>query len=781
MGICILFSPCGHVGCSLALPHHRASTFLPPFPRSGFASRPFHRHRRHRCRVGGGALGCPRADLRPPHKLDVQFSRIQLSRRRCPLSGDGRYQPNKVDQPELAIERAARQRFPAAAPPLAEPMRPDAPHQPAVKSVEELSDVSPLVVVSPTAHDGVDLFYQLRGAHRRLASRQPANLIHEASDRFLPGIRIERSRSGTTSDLARRQPQGTAAALDLVPEKLEAVPDVDDPRLLRIDRHAQRPQDPTRHRQRGACLRRGCTGDDPIIRVPREPIAPAAHLPIERRQENVAQQRRGYPALRRPALRRKEPTLAVTARCQHRLDEAHDPAIGHTLGHEREQLFVLHRPEEVLQIRVDDPFPARFDLLPDLAQSVLRRPPSPISEVGVIEHRLEDRLQPIEQGLLTHPVVDRRDAQHAPLARLACLRDAHLPHRLRNVTVGAELLLQSGEALVELLAKRFDALAVNPSRPVIGSDALPGDLQVLPLQHLGDQRVDLPRRRRIDPVHESPRPVMFGSFAHGTFRLAGLAYLASCLSPTVFAGWLPRPPRSPGFWSRGFRRACGTTQPSDHFQGAAPPFACAYRVASLAATRGPGKFSWGLAVVFRTVPSANTLVRWVNENAFAPILRARPCPTFGRPVRPWGSPHRLRPGTSPHTLRIPPRGRHPVLRRSSSGGSRSALAVSGFRLRARLGFSIPASRSGRRGITPAFGYSAPHPSAGGTSTLLITALPSAHYAPVRLLPPVHHWLRPSGLPDAGRPATAGRSNERSPGSRARSVRTCWGLRPRRAS
>jgi hypothetical protein len=31
------------------------------------------------CRVGGGALDCSRAGLRPPLKLDVQFSRIQLS------------------------------------------------------------------------------------------------------------------------------------------------------------------------------------------------------------------------------------------------------------------------------------------------------------------------------------------------------------------------------------------------------------------------------------------------------------------------------------------------------------------------------------------------------------------------------------------------------------------------------------------------------------------------------------------------------------------------------
>jgi len=60
-------------------------------------------------------------------------------------------------------------------------------------------------------------------------------------------------------------------------------------------------------------------------------------------------------------------------------------------------------------------------------------------------------------------------------------------------------------------------------------------------------------------------------------------------------------------------------------------------------------------------------------------------------------------------------------------GSRSVLAVSGFRLRARLDFSIPSCSPGQRGITHAFGYSAPHPSAEGTSTPMIHALPSAHY------------------------------------------------------
>jgi hypothetical protein len=65
--------------------------------------------------------------------------------------------------------------------------------------------------------------------------------------------------------------------------------------------------------------------------------------------------------------------------------------------------------------------------------------------------------------------------------------------------------------------------------------------------------------------------------------------------------------------------------------------------------------------------------------------------------------------------------------------SGSPWPVSSFRFRARLGCSIPSFLSGQRGITPAFGYGAPHPSAGGTSTLLSNTLLSAHYGAVRLL------------------------------------------------
>jgi hypothetical protein len=69
--------------------------------------------------------------------------------------------------------------------------------------------------------------------------------------------------------------------------------------------------------------------------------------------------------------------------------------------------------------------------------------------------------------------------------------------------------------------------------------------------------------------------------------------------------------------------------------------------------------------------------------------------------------------------------------------------VSGFRFRARLGFSIPFTFSGPRGVTPAFGYGTPHSSARGTSTLLSNALLSAHYEAVRPWL-AHRYFRPRG-------------------------------------
>ena len=67
---------------------------------------------------------------------------------------------------------------------------------------------------------------------------------------------------------------------------------------------------------------------------------------------------------------------------------------------------------------------------------------------------------------------------------------------------------------------------------------------------------------------------------------------------------------------------------------------------------------------------------------------------------------------------------------TASDGFRSVLAVSDFRLRARLDFSIPFTSPASEAFNPAFGYNAPHPSVGGTSTLLSNALLSTHHHPM---------------------------------------------------
>src|SRR6185369_6578170 len=120
---------------------------------------------------------------------------------------------------------------------------------------------------------------------------------------------------------------------------------------------------------------------------------------------------------------------------------------------------------------------------------------------------------------------------------------------------------------------------------------------------------------------------MYGSFAHGTVPPPG-PYSSRLPSRPLR---LCRPPspvtlRPPFPRSRGFHPASGTTRPSDFSSSAAAHFALAYRAAPPGATREPDEISWGHVLVFRTVPSANTLVRWVDENAFAPIVQARPCP-----------------------------------------------------------------------------------------------------------------------------------------------------------
>src|SRR5229473_103172 len=140
------------------------------------------------------------ASHRPPLKLYVQFSRIQLSRRLTLPRCNRRDQLNQVHQPVLAVQLCFRQLSPATVPPLLESMRPNAPHNPAVEPVEELSDVGSLVVMSPSPQHGIQFLNQLLGLERHTSAGERAYLIHETTDRFLPRDGVQRPRLSTTAD-----------------------------------------------------------------------------------------------------------------------------------------------------------------------------------------------------------------------------------------------------------------------------------------------------------------------------------------------------------------------------------------------------------------------------------------------------------------------------------------------------------------------------------------------------------------------------------------------------
>src|SRR6266851_4105946 len=107
-------------------------------------------------------------------------------------------------------------------------MRPNAPHNPAVEPVEELSDVGSLVVMSPSPQHRIQFLNQLLGFARHASPGKRTYLIHETPDRFLTRESVQRPRLSTTANLARWQLKLPASALDLVPEKLKSLPDMHD-------------------------------------------------------------------------------------------------------------------------------------------------------------------------------------------------------------------------------------------------------------------------------------------------------------------------------------------------------------------------------------------------------------------------------------------------------------------------------------------------------------------------------------------------------------------------
>src|SRR5262245_59596876 len=664
---------------------------------------------RAECRVGGGAAHV--ADLRPPLKLHMQFSRMQLSRKR----GAGprrqrRDQTNQAYQPQLAPEARRREHLPSRTAPPAKAVRPQPSLHPSIELVKESPHVSAFVILAPPANHRIEFADQLRGRERNATLRLPADRVLEPVDRLLRRIRVQTPASRVRLDPRRRQIELTPTPPDRVAEKRDALAHMHNPRLAQIEVHAEGCEDLGRAPQCRFRFLPTPARHGPVIGISRELVASPPHLPIERCQENVAQQGRDHPTLRGALRRGKQTAMLHGASRQHPLDERQHATVRHPLRHQGHELVVVDRPEVVLQIRVHDPLRARFDLSPHLAQRILGRPARSVAKAAVVKERLEDRLKPIEQRLLAHTVDDRRNAQWTPLARFAHLRDVDPSDGQRLVAVGAQVFVQPMQVLLKPLLDCLQALPVDPAAPAVRFDLVPCRTQVLRLVHRVDHRVHLPLSVRLEPVGQFPRRLTEGFFRNGTgpcHRLTpwpSLSHLS--LSRTAFPGALLRPLSGRASC---LARACGTSPSSDFSPSTGHPFAFwAYRCASAPRSlhaehpmRSPGVTTCSSAPCRPHTPWSEG---WM-DNAFIAIVPTRPCPLFGRPVHRRDGSHRFRPGASPQALRIPPRGGHPAL-------------LDLYR--------------GQRDVTPAFGYGALHPSTSGTSTHLSMSLPSAHYQRIRL-------------------------------------------------
>src|SRR6266700_1765625 len=127
--------------------------------------------------------------------------------------------------------------------------------------------------------------------------------------------------------------------------------------------------------------------------------------------------------------------------------------------------------------------------------------------------------------------------------------------------------------------------------------------------------MDLPYTRRVDPVHQSPRTRMYGYFTMELIHLPALAHLVFSLSLSNRLRRLP----SPAHFRRRFPGHATFTalvvlhsRPSTGRASLAASLALIGLLTPVPPTdpASPPEVTRHSSV---TVPSANTLVRWVNE------------------------------------------------------------------------------------------------------------------------------------------------------------------------
>ena len=192
-------------------------------------------------------------------------------------------------------------------------------------------------------------------------------------------------------------------------------------------------------------------------------------LLVEVVEQDVRQQRRERPALRRPLAARHRQPVQQQSGLQVAADQPQYPLVRDLARHAGHQHVVVYPVEEFLQVDIDHPAAAGGHVRPRGQNRLMGAPPRPEAKGGAGEARIEQRHQHLMHRLLDKPVQHCRNPQQTLAA--AGLGDIHPAHRRRPVAARQQVLFDTRPVRDEVSPQRFDRHPIGAGRALVGHHA----------------------------------------------------------------------------------------------------------------------------------------------------------------------------------------------------------------------------------------------------------------------------------------------------------------------
>lgn len=364
---------------------------------------------------------------------------------------------------------------------------------PPIEAVEQLSYMGLAVIRPPSADAWVDPVNQRSPCEPGLPAREVPDALLEPLDRLRPGNGLPGMRVRLAPALLRREADALLP-LDLGAQAFAALPDLHDPRLLRGQGDAScLPETSLRTGQGALGFRLPPAHHADIIRPPRETAPVCGHPPIERGQQDRGPPRAGHAALGHSCLRRSPPSSRPHPRpppLPHALEDASVTALR---GDQVDALRLSAPVETRAGIGVDDPVRTAGQFPPPLAPRLVWGPSLAIPTGAIQQLRRNDRLHPLHQRLLDHPISHGGNPQLSATA--VGLLDLDPVDRVRPRHPGAPRTRQAVYIVSRPGLKRHDRHRIDAGTAAVLQHFLSGSLQMRPTAHVVDPCVDVPRSR----------------------------------------------------------------------------------------------------------------------------------------------------------------------------------------------------------------------------------------------------------------------------------------------